>query len=132
MSYKKGVFVSNSLSYAKEEIKNKETEVIYFDFCQPLNTKNNDYKYNSYYILYSDFENKMNRFDNYTYINTKYGFIKYKLYKKKRIEIHFFYKNDLNREELVDCCKLIEYHIAGYEDFENCDSIVFSNSVLLV
>ncbi len=131
-SLKKVSFISNSLSYSKEEIKNVVTEVIYFNFYEPLNLLNNDYKYNCYYIHYEDFENKVNRFDNFVYIKTKYGFIKYKIHKKKRLQIDFYYKEDLSKEDIIECCKLIELHIGGYEDFEICDNIVFSNSIELL
>ena len=131
-SLKKVSFISNSLSYSKEEIKNVMCEVIYFNFYESLNFLNNDYKYNCYYINYEDFENKVNRFDNFVYIKTKYGFIKYKIYKKKRLQIDFYYKEDLSKEDIIECGKLIELHIAGYEDLEMCDNIVFSNSIELI
>ena len=128
-SLKKVSFISNSLSYSKEEIKNVIHEVIYFNFYEPLNFINNDYKYNCYYINYKDYEIKVNCYDNFVYIKTKYGFIKYKIYKRKRLQIDFYYKEDLCKEDIIECGKLIELHIAGYEDLEICDNHVFSNSI---
>ncbi len=128
-SLKKVSFISNSLSYSKEEIKNVMREVIYFNFYEPLNFVNNDYKYNCYYINYEDYENKVSRFDNFVYIQTKYGFIKYKIHKRKRVQIDFYYIEDLGKEDIIECGKLIELHITGYEDLKICDSTVFSNSI---
>ena len=42
------------------------------------------------------------------------------------------YKNNLSESEIIDCGKLIELHIAGYEYFESCDSKIFSNSIELI
>ena len=67
-SLKKVSFISNSLSYCKEEIKNVNTEVIYFNFYEPLNFVNNDYKYNCYYVNYEDYETKVNRCDSFVYM----------------------------------------------------------------
>lgn len=131
-SLKKVSFISNSLSYCKEEIKNVNTEVIYFNFYEPLNFVNNDYKYNCYYVNYEDYETKVNRFDSFVYIKTKYGFIRYKMHKRKHIQIDFYYKEDLSKEDILDCGKLIELHITGYEDFEICNNISFSNSIELI
>ncbi len=107
-------------------------EVIYFDFYENINFKNNDYKYNCYYINYQDYDNKVNRFDSFVYIKTKYGYIKYKMYKKKRIQIDFYYKENLSKEDIIKCGKLIELHITGYDDLEICDKQVFSNSIELI
>ncbi len=131
-SFKKVSFISKSLSYSKEEIKGVLHEVIYFNFYNPLDFSNNDYKYNCYYIHYEDYENKVNRFDNYVYIKTKYGYIKYKIQKRKRVIIDFYYKSNLSEEDLIDCCKLIELHVTGYEHFEFCDTKIFSNSIELI
>lgn len=131
-SLKKVSFISNSLSYSKEEIKGILSEVIYFNFYNPLDISNNDYKYNCYYINYEDYENKVNKFDSFVYIKTKYGYIKYKMQKRKRVVIDFYYKDDLTQEEIIDCGKLIELHITGYEDFECCNSNVFSNTIELI
>ncbi len=136
MSFKKCSFVSRSLSYSKEEINNKMVEVIYFDFYNPINFINNDFKYNTYYILYEDFAKKINRFDNFIYIKTQYGFIKYKLQKKRNVIIDFYYKNDLSPEDLVECSKLIELHITGYEnldcDLDSYGLSIFSNSIKFI
>lgn len=131
-SLKKVSFISNSLSYSKEEIKDVICEVIYFNYYEPFNFLNNDYKYNCYYINYEDYEHKVNRFDSFVYIKTKYGFIKYKIYKRKRVEIDFYYKEDLSKEDILECGKLIELHITGYEDLEIYDNIAFSNSIELI
>ncbi len=131
-SLKKVSFISNSLSYSKEEIKGVLCEVIYFSFYEPLCFKNNDYKYNCYYINYSDYENKINRYDNFVYIKTKYGYIKYKMHKRKKVIIDFYYKDDLSENDIIDCGKLIELHIADYEYLENCDSKLYSNSIELI
>ena len=60
---KKVSFISNSLSYSKEEIKGILSEVIYFNFYNPFDFSNNDYKYDCYYINYEDYENKVNQFE---------------------------------------------------------------------
>lgn len=137
MSYHKNTlrkvtFISNSLSYSKEEIKNVYSEVIYFDFYKPLNFVNTDYKCNCYYIHYEDYESKVNRFDSFVYIKTKYGYIKYKIYKRKHLQIDFYYKEDLSKEDIMECSKLIELHISGYEDLEICDYSFFKNSIELI
>jgi DNA-directed RNA polymerase specialized sigma subunit len=129
---KKVSFISNSLSYSKEEIKGVLSEVIYFNFYNPLNFSNNDYKYDCYYINYEDYENKVNRFDSFVYIKTKYGYIKYKMQKRKKVVIDFYYKEELSETDLIECGKLIELHIAGYEYFESCDCKIFSNSIELI
>ncbi len=131
-SLKKVSFVSNSLSYSKEEIKGVLSEVIYFNFYEPFNFSNNDYKYNCYYINYEDYENKVNRFDSFVYIKTNYGYIKYKMQKRKKVIIDFYYKNNLSEAEIIECGKLIELHISGYEYFESCDNKVFSNVIELI
>ncbi len=131
-SLKKVSFISNSLSYSKEEIKGVLSEVIYFNFYEPLNFIKNDYKYNCYYINYEDYENKVNRFDSFVYIKTKYGYIKYKMHKRKKVVIDFYYKENLSESDIIDCGKLIELHIAGYEYFEPIDSVIFSNSIELI
>ncbi len=131
-SLKKISFISNSLSYSKEEIKGVLNEVIYFNFYEPINFLNNDYKYNCYYMNYEDYENKVNQFDSFVYINTKYGYIKYKMHKRKKVVIDFYYKGHLSQSDIIDCGKLIELHIAGYEYFEPIESVIFSNSIELI